>query len=146
MSDRGMFTDDDVRRATRFLNELRGRKMNPLDNEVLASEFAMAREEENRKAFEESAIGPFNIPAERAELPPGAFTLDDRPDPWAHRSAGMRCRTCMFFVEKNAGDRPHPPDWKPLGRCRRNAPTMSGFPAVFSDDWCGAHKLDETKL
>jgi len=33
-----------------------------------------------------------------------------------------------------------------LGRCRRHAPTMAGFPAVFQSDWCGDHKLDETKL
>jgi hypothetical protein len=33
-----------------------------------------------------------------------------------------------------------------LGRCRRHAPTMNGYPAVFEDDWCGDHKLDETKL
>jgi hypothetical protein len=33
-----------------------------------------------------------------------------------------------------------------LGRCRRHAPTMNGFPAAWSDDWCGDHKLDETKL
>jgi hypothetical protein len=34
----------------------------------------------------------------------------------------------------------------PLGRCRRHAPTLSGWPAVFDVDWCGDHKLDETKL
>lgn len=33
-----------------------------------------------------------------------------------------------------------------LGRCRKRAPTMSGFPAVFEADWCGDHKLDEGKL
>ena len=33
-----------------------------------------------------------------------------------------------------------------LGRCRRHSPTMGGFPAVFAGDWCGDHKLDETKL
>ena len=33
-----------------------------------------------------------------------------------------------------------------LGRCRRHAPTMSGYPAVFEADWCGDHKLDETKV
>ena len=57
-------------------------------------------------------------------------------DNWAHRSEGMRCLSCMWFVEK-AGV---------LGRCRRRAPTMSGFPAVFRTDWCGDHKLDENKI
>jgi hypothetical protein len=40
----------------------------------------------------------------------------------------------MYFVEKGS-----------LGRCRRHAPTMSGYPVVFKNDWCGDHKLDETK-
>lgn len=58
-------------------------------------------------------------------------------DPWAHRSKGMSCSTCMWFVRKGTGK---------LGRCRRHAPTMSGYPAVFETDWCGDHKVDETKL
>ncbi len=69
------------------------------------------------------------------------------PDPWKHRSRGMRCRTCMWYVTK---ERYHPPtDTKTegkLGRCRRHAPTMNGYPAVFPSDWCGDHKLDETKV
>lgn len=74
--------------------------------------------------------------------------LPVRPaDPWAHRSLGMRCAACMFYVEKQ---RPAGVDLGSargaLGRCRRHAPTMSGFPAVFEQDWCGDHKLDETKL
>ena len=64
-------------------------------------------------------------------------------DPWAHRAYGMRCRTCMFFVVKQ-GSRVG--ESGQLGRCRRNAPTMSGFPGVYEGDWCGEHKLDETKL
>jgi len=65
-------------------------------------------------------------------------------DPWAHRSTGMRCASCMWFVAKAL-----PADIEPtrkLGRCRRHAPTLSGYPAVFSDDWCGDHKLDEQKI
>lgn len=58
-------------------------------------------------------------------------------DPWANRSEGMRCKTCMWFCPKGEGS---------FGRCRRHAPTMSGFPAVFTHDWCGDHKLDEAKL
>jgi hypothetical protein len=65
-------------------------------------------------------------------------------DPWKHRSAGMKCSTCMWFVGKQhegmeAGDA-----WK-IGRCRRHAPTMGGYPAVKPDDWCGDHRLDENK-
>ena len=58
-------------------------------------------------------------------------------DPWQHRSDGMRCRTCMFYVPKfdvNETD-------SIKGRCRRHAPTMGGFPVVFETDWCGDHKL-----
>lgn len=58
-------------------------------------------------------------------------------DPWAHRSNGMRCHTCMWFVEKAGGK---------LGRCRRHAPTLGGYPATFPADWCGDHKLDEGKV
>ena len=72
-------------------------------------------------------------------------------DPWAHRSGGMRCRTCMYFVPKapavggELAETLFPLD-RPLGRCRRHAPTMSGYPVVFSSDWCGDHKLDEGKV
>ena len=58
-------------------------------------------------------------------------------DPWMHRAAGMKCSSCIWFVEKAPG---------PIGRCRRHAPTMSGYPVVYQTDWCGDHKLDETKL
>ena len=72
-----------------------------------------------------------DVPAMDTEQPPR--------DPWAHRSAAMRCSTCMFFVEKPGfGTRV-------LGRCRRRCPTMNGYPAVYTTDWCGDHKLDETK-
>lgn len=56
-------------------------------------------------------------------------------DPWAHRSQGMRCVTCMWYVGKPeaAGT--------VKGRCRRHAPTMNGYPVVFPNDWCGDHKL-----
>lgn len=67
-------------------------------------------------------------------------------DPWRHRSAGMRCKSCMWFVPKE----PHAPAAHPgqydLGRCRRHAPTMSGFPVVFVNDWCGDHRIDENRL
>ena len=71
-------------------------------------------------------------------------------DPWKHRSKGMRCNTCMFFVkqvttESSMAKSLDIPD-ATIGRCRRHAPTMSGYPAVFSNDWCGDHKLDENKI
>jgi len=53
-------------------------------------------------------------------------------DPWRHRTEHMRCGTCMWFAPKEGSG---------LGRCRRHAPTMSGYPVVFLSDWCGDHKL-----
>ena len=38
------------------------------------------------------------------------------------------------------------PDRPIVGRCRKHAPTMNGYPVVFMNDWCGDHKLDETKI
>lgn len=63
-------------------------------------------------------------------------------DPWKHRSQGMKCKTCMWFVAKQTSMRLG----YDLGRCRRHAPTMNGYPAVFVNDWCGDHKLDENKM
>ena len=71
--------------------------------------------------------------------------LDGTDDPWIHRSSKMRCKTCMWFVKKN-NDGYDVAEGNFVGRCRRHAPTMSGYPVVFPDDWCGDHKLDENKL
>lgn len=78
-------------------------------------------------------------------------------DPWKHRSSKMNCATCMWNVAKErfslaceekeieSGQtvRPIPPQ---IGRCRRHAPTMNGYPVVLEMDWCGDHKLDENKV
>ena len=68
-------------------------------------------------------------------------------DSWKHRSLGMRCRTCVSFVVKHSSRPidPHNPV-AALGRCRRHAPTLSGWPAVYEVDWCGDHKIDEEKI
>jgi hypothetical protein len=64
-------------------------------------------------------------------------------DNWKHRSSKMKCDSCMWYAEK----RPEKEDnASSFGRCRRRAPTMNGFPAVFGTDWCGDHKVDENKL
>lgn len=65
--------------------------------------------------------------------------VKDSDDLWRHRSANMRCQTCMYFVVKAI-------EGKSLGRCRRHSPTLAGWPAVFSQDWCGDHKIDEEKI
>lgn len=68
-------------------------------------------------------------------------------DPWKHRSSGMRCKTCCWFVLKRPNeDGPTHPGQYDVGRCRRHAPTMNGYPVVFVNDWCGDHKLDENKV
>jgi len=65
-------------------------------------------------------------------------------DPWKHRSSGMHCSSCMWYVEKEKAE------WSkntaPIGRCRRHAPSLSGYPVVFENDWCGDYKLDENKV
>lgn len=52
-------------------------------------------------------------------------------DNWEHRSTNMICDTCMYFNNY---------------RCRRNAPTMAGWPAVYKTDWCGNHKIDKNEM
>ena len=59
-------------------------------------------------------------------------------DNWKHRNIGMQCRTCMWYNPKES-------EIKKVGRCRKHAPTMDGWPVMFQSDWCGDHKLDENK-
>lgn len=66
-------------------------------------------------------------------------------DPWKHRSVGMCCGTCIWFVEKTPSENSNPIE-NMIGRCRRRAPTLDGYPAVFETDWCGDHKLDENSI
>jgi hypothetical protein len=70
-------------------------------------------------------------------------------DPWKHRSEGMRCKSCMWFNPKAPSPTPEGvanPRIYDVGRCRRHAPTMGGYPVVFVNDWCGDHRLDENRL
>lgn len=66
----------------------------------------------------------------------------EQSDPWIYRSEGMRCKTCIWFVPKQSNNK----IGYDLGRCRRHAPTMNGYPVVFVNDWCGDHRLDENKV
>ena len=63
-------------------------------------------------------------------------------DNWEHRSMGMKCRTCMWFVLKKQDEGNIRGG---IGRCRRHSPTMNGYPVVYEGDWCGDHKIDENK-
>ena len=74
-------------------------------------------------------------------------------DCWANRKSGMKCATCVFFVEKKHVMRDADNSEIPIedargtiGRCRANPPTMKGFPIVFEQDWCGYHRIDENKI
>jgi len=68
--------------------------------------------------------------------------IGSQRDPWEHRASCMLCRTCMFYALKKS----NVAVLRNVGRCRRHAPSMNGYPVVFEHDWCGDHKLDETKL
>lgn len=82
--------------------------------------------------------------------------LPEEADNWKHRSAKMKCQTCMFYVPKvgpHTGDvATDEPDAVPrdlfavIGRCRERSPTIKGWPAMYPGDWCGAHKIDQDKL
>ena len=65
-----------------------------------------------------------------------------KSDPWIHRSDNMLCKKCIWFVPKQSNNRVG----YDLGRCRRHAPTMNGYPVVFVNDWCGDHRIDENKI
>jgi len=65
-------------------------------------------------------------------------------DNWKHRADNMRCKTCMWFVPKSIDVIASKEIY--LGRCRRHSPKIEGYPAVFSMDWCGDHKIDEDKM
>ena len=69
-------------------------------------------------------------------------TTQPQADPWIHRSAGMRCATCIWFVPKQRAQ----PSETLIGRCRRHAPSMNGYPVVYITDWCGDHRIDENKV
>lgn len=102
-----------------------------------------------------SPIGlPYHVPApafvasKNPTTPPPAETLPPyiEADPWKHRSLGMRCATCIWFVQKIPEGKINTiQDQAPIGRCRRHAPSMGGYPVVYSTDWCGDHRLDENK-
>lgn len=49
------------------------------------------------------------------------------------RAKSMICVSCIHFVSKTES----------IGRCRKHAPTLNGWPAVYITDWCGDYKIDE---
>jgi len=75
---------------------------------------------------------------------PRGFSGYTHNDNWKHRSATMKCSTCMWYAPKVLNVESDTSST--VGRCRRHAPSMNGFPVVYVDDWCGDHKLDEEKV
>jgi hypothetical protein len=59
------------------------------------------------------------------------MNTEKEKDNWNNRSVKMSCATCMHYLNF---------------RCRRNAPTIKGFPAVYPSDYCGEHKLDKEQM
>ena len=60
------------------------------------------------------------------------------PDSGACRSVMTKCATCVWYAPTGST--------QSIGRCRRHAPTMNGYPVVFFSDWCGDQKMDVEKL
>jgi len=85
----------------------------------------------NKKIFVEKEL---NYGAERSE---GPIPIGE-DDNWKLRPFGLLCRTCMYYAPKLGLLNP--------GRCRRHAPTTSGWPIVSSTDWCGDYKLYDNKV
>jgi len=65
-------------------------------------------------------------------------------DPWMHRSSLMCCFSCMWYLEKQKDETLK--SKATVGRCRRRAPTVNGYPVVFGSDWCGDHRLNENAI
>ena len=76
----------------------------------------------------------------------GAQLKPEAADPWRHRSAGMQCQTCIWFARKEPVGPIASIKAAEVGRCRRHAPTMGGYPVVYMSDWCGDHRIDENKI
>lgn len=54
-------------------------------------------------------------------------------DKW-DRKTDFCCASCAYYAPKNPG----------IGRCRRHAPTMAGYPVVYPyNDWCGDHRVGD---
>jgi hypothetical protein len=57
----------------------------------------------------------------------------------------VRCVSCVFFQPLLHSDVKEG-DQIRLGKCRKNAPTVAGFPQVLPYEFCGEHRLDAEKL
>lgn len=125
-------TEDRVSEIHRLINLV-------LDNQDKERAEYNARLNETMKDAFLEPIREYHRPGKGIPIPIDTEAIDD--DPWKHRSDGMKCRTCMWYVEKANGLKRNK-----VGRCRRHCPSQSdgmGYPVVFPHDWCGDHKLNE---
>lgn len=92
---------------------------------------------------------PYPFPNMPTGVKWAAETAREQLDPWANRQNRMRCATCIFFAPKPPAANPLTESQVPpyhIGRCRRHAPAMGGYPLTLVNDWCGDHRLDENKV
>lgn len=62
-------------------------------------------------------------------------------DKW-DRKTNFNCESCMYCVPKISSKKEAKTEDETRGRCRRNAPTLKGYPVIsIFYDWCGEHKL-----
>lgn len=62
--------------------------------------------------------------------------MNNPKDRW-NSLTGYNCLTCRFYVPKT----------DLIGRCRRHAPSLDGYPAVYPiTDFCGDHKIGTNPL
>lgn len=124
-------------------------------NEGQLSDVAYRNATESLPGVDPAKATPFDDMGKLRDETEDIFALERNVDNWKHRSQGMKCATCMWWVSKVAGLYMHEDGSVEtvmegrgkLGRCRRSAPVVGkGFPAMYTTDWCGDHKIDEEKL
>ncbi len=128
-------TDEDIRRAE-ALNE-RAQKAS-----VIQDRWERAQREIGATIEHEGPIQVVEYIRKGRAAVRGAVTKLDVEAPWADKTT-LACQTCQYYSaqhEEAAGvDAAGMLRYK--GRCRRHAPTLTGYPVVFPLDWCGDHKL-----
>jgi hypothetical protein len=55
----------------------------------------------------------------------------EQVDNWEKKDVEMICANCISYINF---------------RCRKHAPTTSGFVPVYPSDWCGDHRLSKDTM
>lgn len=102
------------------------RRMNAMEQSLLGIPKIIM--DEFRKDQDAAQPGDAESTGDEAETASVVPTVDD---PWRDQRTFV-CGTCRHFRAKT----------RPKGRCRRQAPTLQGYPVVFEFELgCGEHKL-----